>query len=467
MKKFKQHVFIIAVTQFIVFQSFSQTNYYGVSGNMVAGDFDNDGLLDDIAAFNTSDELPILNLWTAKNELITETEARCRLPFDFLSPKSLNSKIVAGDFDNDGFIDDIASIYEIGENKTALTVWINNKGEFTPSRWWYGTDFDANQVDQTIVAGDFDKDGFVDDIAAFYNYEQSQTKVFVWKSDAKKFDWPGTWWIGNDFNSTRIKGSIVVGDFDHDGFKNDIAALYNYADDYCKIFVWTTNNNSFNWPYTWFAQENFKVENAKDNVIAGDFNNNGFVDNIAALYSPDESTTSIIVFEKSNQNFESPTSWWYGNGEALKTKMRLVSVDFNNNLKSDQITGLSISGNEAALATWTAQNHSFSLPENNWKGTSLAIEDCDKNGGCLTNLEAENCKLYPNPNYGNFTIEIPNTNDNLVSVKIFNVLGNQIMQLQTQPGQALPIQMDVFKTGTYMIQITGNDFTLNKNFVVE
>ena len=467
MKKTIPFLFILAAFQLVTGNANSQTNYYGTSGNMVAGDFDNDGNADDIAAFNTSSELPILTLWTSKNGFINETVAKCSLPFDFLSPASLNSKIVAGDFDNDGFIDDIASIYEIGDDKTALTVWINQKGEFTPTRWWYGSDFNANKVAQTIVVGDFDNDGFVDDIAAFYDYDQAKTNLFVWKSDGKKFDWPGTWWVGNDFNAARIQGSVVVGDFDHDGVKNDIAALYNYADDYCKIFVWIPKNNKFNWPYTWFAQDKFAAGKAKNNIIAGDFNNNGYVDNIAALYGSDENTSSILVFEKGKNGFDAPSTWWYGNDEASTTHMRLVAADVNNNSKHDQITGLSISGADVVLATWTALNRSFTLPENSWNGVALSREDCEKDGGCLPKNIIDNFKLYPNPNKGAFNVEIPKSVESRVDVTLYNVLGIQVMKLQAESGQNLPIQMDNFKTGTYLLQITGKDFSVNKNFIVE
>ncbi len=446
---------------------FAQSNYYGVSGNMVAGDFDNDGLIDDIAAFNTSGELPVLMLWTADNGWVDEKEASCRLPFDFIGPKALNSKIVAGDFDNDGYLDDLASIYEIDTNRTAITVWLNQNGKFLPSRWWYSGDFDANQVAQTIVAGDFDHDGFVDDIAAFYDYSQAQTKVFVWNGNRKEFSWPGTWWVGSDFNSTRIQGTMITGDFDHNGFQDDIAALYNYDDDYCKIFVWTTNGNKFNWPYTWFAKENFAAGNAKNNVIAGDFNNNGYIDNIAALYTCDEETSKILVFERNSKAFANPQVWWYGNQEASQSKMRLVSVDMNNNTKSDQITGLLINNNEATLTTWTAYNHKFSLPESSWQGTVTGIDNSGQKGGCLSKALAESFKLYPNPNHGQFTIDIPVTNDGQVEASIFNVLGNKVYSFNTNSGISAPVNLTGLKPGNYTVQITGSNFTLNKKFIVQ
>jgi len=467
MKKLLPLFLVVIAFSLFNLQLFSQTNYYGMSGNMVTGDFDNDGLLDDISAFNTSGVLPVLTQWISHEGWMDETEANCQLPFDYLAGKSINSKIVAGDFDNDGFIDDIASIYEVGYNKTSLTVWINTDGVYTPQRWWYGADFDANQVAQTIVAGDFDHDGFVDDIAAFYDYDQKQTKVYVWKSNGSKFSWPGTWWIGNDFNSTRIQGTMVAGDFDHDGYIDDIATLYDYSDDFCRVYVWTTKGDKFNWPYTWFEQENFAAGNAKSNVIAGDYNNNGFVDNIAALYNDGDNNSSIYVFERGKKGFDTPTIWWYGNDEAKTTNMRLVSSDINGNKQMDQIVGLSINSDQALLKTWTAKNNSFDLPENSWEGVALAIEDCENEGGCLANYLAEDFKLYPNPNNGQFVLDIPNIKDTEVEITIYNVLGSQVMQFNANCGFSVPVSMTEFESGTYMVKISGTDFTVNQNFVIK
>ncbi len=461
----KSTLFIATVA--LSLNSYSQINYYGVTGNMVAGDFDQDGLLDDIAAFNTADEIPTLTLWTSENSKMQEQEAYCQLSFDFLGASSLNAKIVAGDFDNDGFIDDIASIYEIGIDKTSVTVWLNNEGQFTPKRWWYGADFDANQTYQTLVSGDFDNDGFVDDIAAFYNYDMKATKVYVWLSDNKQFGWPGTWWIGKDFDATRIQGTIVSGDFDQDGFKDDLAALYDYSDGFCKAFVWTTNKNKFNWPYTWFAQSGFEAEKLKGNLIAGDFDQNGFDDNLAALYQNDENSSSILVFKRNKAGFDQPETWWYGANEAITANMRLVTTDLNNNSQNDQFTGLTISGTTASLTTWTAEDNQFTLPEEVWQGIALSLEDCNKNGGCITNELSGGITVYPNPNNGQFTIEIPKGKDDLISITVYNVLGSQVLSLQAQTGQIMPIDMSNLKTGSYVIQMTGNEMNLKQNVIIQ
>lgn len=467
MKKITLYLSLTAVLFTTGTTAFSQTNYFGVTGNMVSGDFDNDGLLDDISAFNTSSNLPILTLWTNENGWVNEKEANCKLPFDFLSTKSMDAKIVSGDFDNDGFQDDIASIYEIGYNQTSITVWLNNEGSFSPQRWWFGGDFDANQTRQTLVVGDFDQDGFVDDIAAFYDYDQERTKVYVWLSDSKQFAWPGTWWVGHDFNSTRIQGTMVSGDFDHDGFQDDIATLYDYSDNYCKAFVWTTKGKSFNWPYTWFEEADFAAGKAKGNVVAGDFDGNGYRDNIAALFQNDENSSSVLVFKRNQRAFAQPETWWYGQNEAQMANMRLVAGYFNNNNKLDQFAALLIENTQAKITSWTAKNNQFTTPENLWQGIALSATDCETDGKCLPSEVAENFKLYPNPSNGEFTMEIPRTNDDQVSVSIFNMLGAQVYSMQAQPGSVVPMELPQLQKGNYMMQITGSEFTLNQNLIIQ
>ncbi|MBI9066546.1 MAG: T9SS type A sorting domain-containing protein [Salinivirgaceae bacterium] len=458
----------LLVSGIFSFSAISQSNYFGVTGNMVSGDFDNDGFIDDIAAFNTASESPTLTLWISNQGFINEEHPNCLLPFDFLSSKSLQSKIVSGDFDNDGFVDDIASIYEVGLNNTSITVWINNDKTFKATRFWYGPDFDANQTSKTIVSGDFDNDGFKDDIAAFYNYEQKQTKVYVWKSNGEKFAWPGTWWIGNDFNATKIQGTIVAGDFDHDGFEDDIASLYNYDDDFCRAFVWISNKNKFNWPYTWFEQENFAAKNLSGNVVAGDFNKNGFNDNIAALYKDNENNSSVLVFEKGKKGFNEPEIWWYGNNEAITTNSRLVSIDINENNKFDQFAGMLIENETATIQNWTATNRQFTLPENLWQTIALSVEDCEKEGSCLPNELFRELTVYPNPSEGELTVQIPYTEtDELANIVIYNTLGSKVFEMQAKHGFEIPLNLTHLDKGTYLLQIISKENNTNKKIIIK
>jgi hypothetical protein len=309
----------------------------------------------------------------------------------------------------------------------------------------YGGDFNADMVTNTLVSGDFDRDGFIDDVVGFYNYDETHTKAFVWKSDGKKFGWPGTWWIGGDFDATRIQSTLVTGDFDHDGFMDDIAGLYNYASNRCKIFVWESQTNRFEWPYTWYNKDNFKVENIKGSVVAGDFNNNGYKDDIAALYRVDELSTKIIVWQLNGRGFNEPETWWYGAEEGTTTRDRIITIDANNNLANDQISGLSVNENESTWLTWTAINHSFTLPETQtFENKLLGInKNKDNNISKTSNLSIS---VYPNPASDFCFVTIPDCRKD-ATLEIFNMTGSVVYQTAGQPGSTLQINLQDLAPG--------------------
>ncbi len=457
---------IIFLACLTAINGFGQINHVGLNNNMVAGDFNNDGKNNCIAGFSTTGNLPELIIWEPIAGNFTQQKANLKIMPGLTHAQAVNGKIVAGDFDNDNFIDDIAAIYEIGENKTSITVWLNNNGAFTPAQWWFGGDFDANQTKLTIVAGDFDNDGFIDDIAAFYNYEQKRTKVFVWAGNKNKFNWPGTWWVGNDFNSARVQGTIVAGDFDHDGFIDDIATLYDYTDGYCKIFVWAGQKNKFNWPYTWYKQDNFLAAKTKGNVVAGDFNHNGFVDNIATFYAINDNLSEILVFERNKNGFNTPQQWWVGNNEAMLAQNRLVAIDADNNGINNYVVGLTASNGQAQLLAWEAQNNYFNLPKNGWIGTTTN-DNCNQNGKCISNNIISQLKMYPNPCRGAAFIDIPEISNNVADIAIYNVLGKKIFATQTTGNQTFQLNLNNISTGTYMVTLSANNLNLKQSLIVE
>ncbi len=466
MKNFTR-ILLLLVTIVFNHNVFAQSDYSGYSNNLVSVDFDNNGIVDDLVGINSISSDNTLTLWKNNNNTFSETRISIPIPENLIDMERIKGKLVSGDFDNDGFIDDIAAIYEIGLNKTSITVWTNQKGKLTASQWWYGGDFDANQISKTLVSGDFDNDGFIDDIAAFYDYQNDKTKVFVWKSDSQKFNWPGTWWIGNDFNSANIQGKMLVGDFDHDGFVDDIAALYDYADEYCKIFVWPSTGNGFTWPQTWYQQANFNAININGNVIAGDFNKNGFIDNIAAFYKNNEQQSEVLVWEKYDNKFNAPTTWWYGNDEAVATNNRLVAFDSDGNGVVDQFTGLYLKESIATLTTWTANNNQFETPEEKWKGIALSNLSCEKDGSCLPNSQNKEFSVYPNPAHDSFTISIPDIDDTDTYAYIYSSLGNIVYQSKVEGGTLLNIDLKDLNTGNYFIHVQSNKLNYREKLIIE
>jgi hypothetical protein len=442
-----------------------QVNYQGITNNTVNGDFDNDGFIDDIAGINTISQTPVLHLWNYTNGGYSEELAKFDIPENLISAKALNGKVVSGDFDNDGFIDDIASIFEVGFNQTSVTVWINNNGIFTPQQWWYGPDFDANQVASSMVSGDFDNDGFHDDIAAFYDYaDEKNTKVFVWKSTGEKFPWPGTWWIGTDFNTAQVKNRLVAGDFDHDGYVDDIAALYDYYDNYCKAFVFEGTQRKFSWPTVWFEEEDLSIEKADNKILVGDFNNNGFMDNIATIIKH-ENATEIDIWETNKKQFISPQTWWYGDNQAEITEGRLTVSDIDNDGKLNEIAGLAIASGTTSIISWKAENKSLTLPITQWGNTVLSNNGCDNNGSCLTENTTNGISVYPNPSRGRFNIQLTNAYDEY-QVALINSLGQKVYS-QTGSGNTINFDLNNLNAGLYWVEVSAKGKLFREQCVIE
>jgi hypothetical protein len=114
---------------------------------------------------------------------------------------------LAGDFDRDGFVDDVA-IFD-----TSFQIWCydynhDNTGH-TCDEW--GSSW--GQAGDLPFAGDFDSDGFLDDVAVFR--PSTHVAYYDWNHDGTT-DEEAT-------HFTTETGVPVVGDFDNDGFVDDVA----------------------------------------------------------------------------------------------------------------------------------------------------------------------------------------------------------------------------------------------------
>ncbi|WP_170047562.1 FG-GAP repeat domain-containing protein, partial [Couchioplanes caeruleus] len=85
------------------------------------------------------------------------------------------------------------------------------------------------------VAGDFDGNG-VQDIAAFYDYGNGHTKLFLF-SDVDNGTGPRQVWDSGHGNWESARASYVAGDFDGDG-RAEIGAFYDYGNAQTKLFVY-------------------------------------------------------------------------------------------------------------------------------------------------------------------------------------------------------------------------------------
>jgi hypothetical protein len=225
-------------------------------------------------------------------------------PTSWLSTALSNVRTVSGDFNGDGF-KDFAVMYDYGSNATGIWVWLGKSdGTFqSPARWWYGTSFTASL--SKIVAGDFNGDGY-DDLAVLYNYGSATSGIWVWSGSSTGFTGPVREWYGTQFDWNASK--VTAGDFNGDGY-DDFGVVYNYGPNTTGIFSWQGSSSGLHWAIrTWYATS---FDWTQSKVTAADFNADGY-DDLAILYNYGSSTSGIWVWLGGTAPLQSTNRWWYG-----------------------------------------------------------------------------------------------------------------------------------------------------------
>ncbi|MFT7462684.1 MAG: hypothetical protein ACI9EF_001026 [Pseudohongiellaceae bacterium] len=240
------------------FDEYAVNNYWNgaldvstVTNRMVAGDFDGDGRRDDVAALqDLGGGATAIIVWKRLNS------GSFADPVSYWSSTGYNAnsttgRVVSGDFDDDGKIDDIAAFYDYGGGETRIHVWLGTGTSLSyqgPTGWWSTTGYTASNVTNRVVSGDFDRDGNLDDIAAFYDYGNGQTRIHVWlRGSSSSFTYQSSvgWWGSAGYTAGRVTGRVVAGDFDRDGKYDDITAFYDYGPGAVRAHVWQSKGGSF------------------------------------------------------------------------------------------------------------------------------------------------------------------------------------------------------------------------------
>ncbi|MBN2177467.1 MAG: VCBS repeat-containing protein [Demequinaceae bacterium] len=421
-------------------------NLDSVDGRMVAGNFDGDPEnLDDIATFyEYGDAGVFIHVWSSNGSSFVYDNSWWTVSSGYPGG-SVADRMVAGDFNSDGR-DDIATFYKYGSS-ARIHVWLSNGSSFPSlTSWWYASSgYDLNQVADRMVAGDFNEDGR-DDIATFYDYGAG-ARIHVWQASTtgSSFAYQGSegWWasdnyalenvdnrmvagdfnndgthdfatfyadgngahingwyhngtgvefdaadavvtLSDDFISTpepasfeeRVEGRTVEGDFDGDG-DADVAILYSDGSG-AHIDVGLSSGSGFSPGVgSWWSDPGYIVENVADRVVAGDFNGDQ-KDDIAAFYRYSDVGAYVDVWLSTGEGFtfqsgyfDEPGSWWNeDNGYALDAvDGRMVAGDFNADGVDDIATFYDY-GSGAQIHVWSSDGLSFDYKGSWWGVTS-------------------------------------------------------------------------------------------------
>ncbi|MFM7021852.1 MAG: thiol protease/hemagglutinin PrtT [Flavobacteriales bacterium] len=440
-----------------------------ITDHVVTGDFDRDGKEDDVAAFyeyggyNTN-----IHVWKSSGSTFTYQGDKGW----WNSTGYDASKIVAvlvGDFNRDGFKDDIAAFYDYGNYKTTIHVWTSTGSSFnapTTAGWYTNTTYSAPQIKGRVVCGDFDRDGFKDDIAAFYDYGPYSTNIHVWQSTGSSFVGPTTngWYSTTTYAPTNITNRVVSGDFDRDGYEDDIAAFYNYGAYSTNIHVWQSTGSSFVGPTTngWYSTTTYAPSQITNRVVSGDFDRDGYKDDITAFYDYGSNKTTAHVWQSTGSSFVGPATegWWNSpTYDAKRITGRVVSGDFNSDDVKDNIVAFyEYGGLSLAAHVWKSNGNSFSYVGDNgwWKvcdyGTMKKGEETEDVVSEVINTE--HFQVYPNPatSIVNLRTDLENS-----KVEVYNALGELVYSLQSTSGEITNIDLSAHSKGLYFLKVSNGE----------
>ncbi len=314
---------------------------------------------------------------------------------------NITDRVVLGDFDNDGFEDDIAAFYDYGGGHTMLHVWKSNGASFEYLWKWDVTGYDASKITSRVISGDFDNDGVKDDIAAFYDYGGSNTKIHIWKLNNTGITYLWSWET-NGYDVNKITGRLVSGDFDNDGYFDDIAAFYDYANGTTKMHLWKSGGGAgaITFAYSWVWQPApgaYDANKITNRVVSGDFDNDGKHDDIAAFYDHGNQTTKMHIW-KSNGGGAGTTTFAYSwiwepaatTYDANKITDRVVSGDFDNDGKYDDIVAFYDYGSGGTkMHFWKSNITSFAYT---WEWDVTGYSANKITGRVVSGDFAQNCR---------------------------------------------------------------------------
>ncbi|MCL2165397.1 MAG: FG-GAP-like repeat-containing protein, partial [Oscillospiraceae bacterium] len=310
----------------------------GVGGRSVSGDFNGDGKTDYATLFDYGNGRMKIHVF-----LSTGTKFSEEIWYESMTPgwyplDKVSGRVVAGDFNGDGLCD-VAAMYDYGttpENgqKSQWHVWLSTGSSFQKWQAWHTqTQYPLNNMTDKVVAGDFNGDG-KDDIAAIYYYNWSgmnEVRAHVWLSTGEKLNGAYTWATNTQYGGFNINGRVVAGDFNGDG-KDDIAAMYDYGNAECRFHVWQSTGNAFTGWTSWRYGTQFHASNVTGRMVAGDFNGDGLCD-IAAMYDYGSNTARMFVWLSTGSSFPLSANWWeamtIGSYAPSNATGRMVAGDFN------------------------------------------------------------------------------------------------------------------------------------------
>jgi hypothetical protein len=189
-------------------------------------------------------------------------------------PARTADRVLTGDFTNDG-VDDIALVVQQRDGSFQIKVWSEGRyrvGSYTDPEYRYSLALNQGRM----AAGDFDGDGFTDDIVMAKAIGSDRTRIVRFL-----FDGPEAVTVSRqtvNVPPARVADRMLVGDFTNDDV-DDIALVIQQVDGSIQVRVWSEADTAAGvyfdprWQYT--------LGSNQGRLTTGDFDGDGYADDIA------------------------------------------------------------------------------------------------------------------------------------------------------------------------------------------
>lgn len=448
------------------------TNPAAYTNYVLAGNFaqqsNSDGIVNDMVMVNRNGSYISIDVLAdpgnGQRELHKGTNS------NFYNLDNVNGRMVKGDFDNDGHLDDFILIYKTGTSSMRFDLFASDGGQYTPSftqsTFYTLSGYDPDKITGRVVSGDFDNDGSWDDIAAFYDYGNGETRIHLFRSNGSTMVYSGStgWWNTTGYSAGQITSRVVSGDFDRDGKIDDIAAFYDYGGGQTRIHVWLSNGSTFNYQTGngWWSSFGYTAAQITNRVVSLNIDrDNKEYDDIAVFYDYGSGQTRMHVFESTGSSFtysNGANGWWSTYGyTASNISGKLDAIDSRALSMSSKVSDIVAFYNYGPTTDkyhmWEAQNPLFGSPyvvygHHQFCPTKSAeIEDVIE--------VSDGINVYPNPTTGSFLVNVPNELlETGLHATVVNAVGEIVYQQDLTKDQTRFDLTDV-PEGMYFVKLIG------------
>lgn len=455
------------------------------TGYVLAGDFT--GATD----YNRPDDVVMINsnqafggVFTTIDMLVSVSGTQQLLKSVSVTPSvesydldHVSGRMIGGDFDNDGRRDDFILLFRQSASSMRFDLFESNgTTSFEKSAFYTQTGYDADKITGRVVSGDFDSDGYWDDIAAFYDYGSGQTRIHVWLSDGSTMHYQSSfgWWNTYGYTADKVTNRVVSGDFDKDGKVDDIAAFYDYGGGQTRIHVWGGTGTSFTYQGAagWYIATGYTASKVSGRVVSVNITKDDKnYDDIVAFYDYGGGVTKMHVFESTGTGFDflgSDAIWNVSGYDANKITNKVVALE---SISTSNVDGISdiLAFYDYGPSTdkyhiWTGGNYNFwgdlyvqyqhhkFCP---WKKEARAQIESDKASGDGQNIQI---KQYPNPATNYFFYEL---GDQTITEILITDMQGKIVERRTVTTNNGKIEGLNLQPGTYLCVY------LNENGIVD